>query len=138
MRNILILLGVLLLPARLATEPVATESPAANESYKADTFSYPELTIPQFFKSLTGNHKSDFAMPDSGNYKSVCAQFDLNPADSGNFSKYYTLDILHRLFTANTCSSPTFSRPIQSTGLRCVIPFQPSAGAVSGRWLLSV
>lgn len=104
MRNTIILLAVLFLPAQFPAETDNTDNPSEKERYAVVTCSYPELTIPQFFKSLIINHIRDFAIPDSGGYKSICLQFDLDPADSGNFSTYYTLDILHRLFTARTCT----------------------------------
>lgn len=104
MRNAAILLGILLLPTQFPAYPIKTAAPPSIESYKAVAHSYQELSIPLFFKSLVNNHIRDFAKLDSENYNSICRRFDLDPKDSANLSTFYTIDILHELFTAKTCS----------------------------------
>lgn len=104
MRNAAILLGILLLPTQFPTDPIKTATPVSKERYRVAPCSYQELTIPLFFKSLVSNHIQDFAKLDSENYNSVCSQFELGPDDPGNLTTFYTLDVLHKLFTAKTCS----------------------------------
>ncbi|MEI7897939.1 MAG: hypothetical protein WCJ26_12950 [bacterium] len=104
MRYIALILGILLLPSQFPANFIKTAVPATRDHKKVISYACPELTIPLYFKTLIRNHAQDFAAPDSAVFNSVCSQFDLDPADSGNKSTFYTLDILHKLFTAKTCS----------------------------------
>jgi hypothetical protein len=63
---------------------------------------YQSQSIPSFFKKLVANHKYGFYKRDSLRYLEFCEQNDLSKKDTSNFGKYYTLSILHQLFTSKT------------------------------------
>lgn len=65
---------------------------------------YSDQPISTFFKSLVRNHLADFARLNGRTYDSICRQFGLDSKDSCNLTTYYTLDIVHKLYTAKTCT----------------------------------
>lgn len=66
---------------------------------------YDSLTIPEFFKSLIQNHISDFYIMDSNNYNIFCQESNLLRLDSTNLLNYFSIEILHLLFTSQTASN---------------------------------
>ena len=66
---------------------------------------YDSLTIPEFFKSLIQNHINDFYIIDSSNYNFFCQESNLLSLDSTNLLNYFTIEILHKLFTSQTASN---------------------------------
>ncbi|MDR3285887.1 MAG: hypothetical protein LBT27_00415 [Prevotellaceae bacterium] len=70
--------------------------------YEVHTFEYNSLTIPEFFTAIIENHLIDFYKTDSISYINFCNNNNLLPADSNNISNYFTLRILHDLFTSKT------------------------------------
>ena len=72
--------------------------------YKVETYLYDSLTIPLFFKNLVKNHIKDFVIIDSLAFKEFCLVNKINNGDSSNVEKYYTIKILHELFTSQTAS----------------------------------
>lgn len=72
--------------------------------YKVETYHYDSLTIPLFFRSLSRNHINDFVIIDSLKFKEFCVANKVDPVDSSNVVKFYTLKLLHKLFTSQTAS----------------------------------
>lgn len=70
---------------------------------KVALHTYADQPIGAFFKSLVANHTDEFAVLDDDRFDSICRARDFIPDDSGNRATYYTLSILHMLFTAKTC-----------------------------------
>ena len=67
-----------------------------------ESFDYDSLiTIPQFFKNLTEKHTDNYILIDSS-YFWFCIEHDLKIKDSLNINKYYTIKILHDLFTSQS------------------------------------
>ncbi len=73
-----------------------------NLSSEQKPHTYQSQSIPNFFMRLVTNHKYKFYKRDSLSYLDFCEQNDLNTKDTSNFEKYYTLSILHQLFTSKT------------------------------------
>jgi hypothetical protein len=69
------------------------------------TFEYDSLTISQFFRSLTTNHVHSFYFIDSTSYNQLCQENGLVIADSLNKETYFSLLILHELFTCQSASN---------------------------------
>jgi len=66
-------------------------------------YKYEPVSIPVFISQLISNHTPDFAKIDSINYLKFCTFYQFKLKDSTNLNHYYTLKILHELFT---CKSP--------------------------------
>jgi hypothetical protein len=77
---------------------------------------YGEPDVPVFFKELVANHQDHFHQIRPKPYRSLCAQYKLKEADSGNQRIFYTVKILHKLFTAKTAND-------YSTGPILTIPY---------------
>ncbi len=73
-----------------------------NNDYQAERSSYDSLTIPAFFKQLIQNHMDDYMALDSNKYDQVCAEYGLKNKDKENRNRFFTISILHDLFTSNT------------------------------------
>ena len=73
--------------------------------FKVETYHYDSLTIPFFFRNLVRNHINDFIIIDSLAFKDFCLANKVNPIDSSNVVKFYTIKILHELFTSQTASN---------------------------------
>jgi hypothetical protein len=64
-------------------------------------------TIPQFFQALILNHWKDYHQKDSTSFIEFCQTFQLSNKDTLIKQNFYTLQLLHDLFTcqnANNCS----------------------------------
>lgn len=72
--------------------------------FKAQVFKYDSLTIPNFFKTLIENHSDDFFLIDSSNLNELFNSNNIASTDSQNVNKYFTIKILHDLFTSQTAS----------------------------------
>lgn len=82
--------------------------PAAEQVSLKDTvqvYEYDSLSIPSFFEKLIVNHQNDFSKINKDEFVSFCEQYDVNPLDSLNSKKFYTIKILHDLFTSQTASN---------------------------------
>jgi hypothetical protein len=69
------------------------------------TYQYDSLTIPDFFKKLVKNHIEDYAIIDTLTFSKLCSMHNINPLDDSNVNKFYTIKILHELFTSETASN---------------------------------
>lgn len=74
-------------------------------TYTVDKFHYDSLTIPSFFSTLCKNHLNDFYLIDSSEFNQFCSEKNINHSDSSNISKFFTIKILHEIFTSNTASN---------------------------------
>ncbi|MFL5729256.1 MAG: hypothetical protein ACJ75J_07190, partial [Cytophagaceae bacterium] len=83
----------------------STPSQKDLNEYQVKTFTYPSLSIPAFVKSLLKNHVKDYAVLNSISFRDFSKTHDLNPLDSGNIEKFYSISILHDLFTSQTASN---------------------------------
>jgi len=72
---------------------------------KVQVFKYDSLTIPNFFKTLIENHIDDFYKMDSSNINALFSSNDIASTDTQNINKYFTIKILHDLFTSQTASN---------------------------------
>lgn len=66
---------------------------------------YDSLTIPLFFKSLVSNHIKNFHIKDSITFHNFCKKNKVLETDSSNINRYFTISILHELFTSQTASN---------------------------------
>lgn len=73
--------------------------------FKVQVFKYDSLTIPNFFKTLIENHSDDFFQIDSSNFNALFNSNDIASTDTQNINKYFTIKILHDLFTSQTASN---------------------------------
>lgn len=69
------------------------------------THQYEAVAVPDFFKQLITNHLSDFQKIDKKAFAKFCEFNQLDPTDRENISSYYSLTILHKLFTSKTASN---------------------------------
>jgi hypothetical protein len=60
-----------------------------------------DIPISQYFNILCYARQAQFAVMDSGRFDSICKVYDIDPKDSLNLRKYYTISIMHQLFTTN-------------------------------------
>ncbi len=74
-------------------------------TYEVKAFHYDSLTIPFFFSELCKNHQRDFYLTDSTGFNAFCSDENVNPSDSSNISKYFTIKILHSIFTSHSASN---------------------------------
>lgn len=72
--------------------------------YKVHTFEYDSLTIPNFFSAVIKNHLDDFYKIDSISYNEFCEENDLVSTDSNNILNFFSIKLLHDLFTSQTAS----------------------------------
>jgi hypothetical protein len=68
-------------------------------------YSYNSLSIPSFIRSVLKNHVKDYVVVDSIAFRDFTRNNHLNPLDSGNIEKFYSIKILHDLFTSQTASN---------------------------------
>ncbi len=87
-----------------------------NDSFEIKTYSYDAVTIPEFFKAIIDNHRDDFSFIYSDKYKALCKQYNFDANDHSNIEAFYTLLILHELFTSKTAAN-------NSTGKILNIPY---------------
>jgi hypothetical protein len=85
------------------TETVSENGKKAN--YNVEMFRYDSLTIPLFFNAVIRNHLKDFYLIDSLEFNHFCLQNNISIADSSNILKYFTINILHEIFTSQTASN---------------------------------
>jgi len=72
---------------------------------KVQVFKYDSLTIPNFFKTLIENHIDDFYKIESSNINELFSSNDIASTDTQNINKYFTIKILHDLFTSQAASN---------------------------------
>lgn len=80
-------------------------SPINKPDFKVQVFKYDSLTIPIFFKTLIKNHRDAFFQIDSSEFYNLFIRNDIASTDTQNINKYYTIKILHDLFTSQTASN---------------------------------
>lgn len=68
-------------------------------------YTYDSSNIPGFFKAIIKNHSLDFYKLDSTEFITFCTENNLLKSDSLNYKNYYTLKVLHNLFTCNSASN---------------------------------
>ena len=76
--------------------------------YHVVTYNYESASIPIIISKLYSNHIKDFMIIDSIEFFSFCSKYTINPKDTSNINKYFTIKILHDIFTcfsATNCSS---------------------------------
>jgi len=74
----------------------------SSEKQTQKTHQYESLSIPEFFTELTENHLQDFYRMDSASFIDLANQNNLSKS---NISNFYTIKILHELFTTKTSSN---------------------------------
>ncbi|MDR0874500.1 MAG: hypothetical protein LBN27_13720 [Prevotellaceae bacterium] len=89
-----------------STEYIVVETQETESNIpKVKNFEYDLMTIPQFFTAVIANHLSDFYKIDSAAYNEFCEEENLMPRDTNNINHYFTLKILHDLFTCSSASN---------------------------------
>jgi hypothetical protein len=58
-----------------------------------------DIPVSQYFSILCYARQAQFASRDGGKFDSICRIYDIDPKDSLNIRKYYTISIMHQLFT---------------------------------------
>lgn len=86
------------------------------EPIKIEIYKYDSLSIPEFFISLIDNHWKEFKFSDSLNGYSLPNEYNIDHKDSQNLKSYYTLFIMHQLFTSSGARDG-------STGMILNIPY---------------
>jgi len=66
---------------------------------------YDSLTIPDFFQTFCQNHLETYLSVNNSEYNEFCSVNTLNALDSNNKSHFFTLKILHDLFTSQNASN---------------------------------
>lgn len=106
--------SILLIPALMALMFCCSQNPTlktgdqtgirekAGDEVKMDH--HDSLTIPAFFQHLVTNHLKDFTTIQSEVFNAFCTMNRLNANDPSNSEKYFTVKILHDLFTSQTAS----------------------------------
>lgn len=61
-------------------------------------------SLPEFFRDLTDRYLEPFSERDRVRFDSVCRVNFIDRRDSSNIRKYYTISILHQLFTCESCT----------------------------------
>lgn len=87
------------------TKKNLANEPDSRVKFDIKKHNYDSLTIPEFFKSLIQNHINDFYIIDSSNYNIFCQESNLLSLDSTNLLNYFSIEILHKLFTSQTASN---------------------------------
>lgn len=77
----------------------------SGKSGSVKSFAYAPMTIPDFFRKLADNHYKDFASIDNSDFKDFCSANGLAETDTVNQKKFYTIKMLHELFTSKTASN---------------------------------
>ncbi len=67
----------------------------------AVNYPYDSLPIPQFLSAVSRRYSNRFAKTNTDNFKTLCESFNIDAADSTNIRAFYSIKILHDLFTAN-------------------------------------
>ncbi len=87
------------------TESLSDDKSNEQTTKNAKFFHYDSLTIPAFFQQMASNHLIDYFSMDSSTYLTFCNSNALRSSDSTNLSKYFTIKILHDLFSAKSASN---------------------------------
>ncbi|MDY0389145.1 MAG: hypothetical protein RBT65_18905 [Methanolobus sp.] len=108
MKNTITILVLSIILNSCGHSETRTESVSENSEktyYKVEKYHYDSLTIPIFFKTLIKNHTKDFFLIDSLEFNQFCLENNLAINDSSNIVKYFTISILHEIFTCQTASN---------------------------------
>lgn len=73
--------------------------------FQPKEFSYTEMKMPVFFESLVTNHLKDFYSIDHSDYDSLFSENEISEKDSLNNKTFYTIKILHKLFTSKNATN---------------------------------
>ncbi len=85
--------------------PVKKPALIPNPFKSVTTYQYQSTGIPDFFEALISNHLTDFKDVCEEEYQQFCQQNTINAQDSVNERMYYSLKILHELFTSQTAAN---------------------------------
>ncbi|MES2617092.1 MAG: hypothetical protein V4613_04390 [Bacteroidota bacterium] len=96
---------VLIALAACSFIPASEENQTKNEQVFYHAIPYDSLTIPDFFTALTARHLPHFYLIDSNRYLDFCKDYEINSKDTTNLKTYFTIEILHQLFTSETASN---------------------------------
>jgi len=94
----LIIIFLLYISCNQSPQPDKTLDPAEIE--KILPHSYTSTNIPGFIRSYVDAHWLHFKNKDSTSFHLFCTTNKINPKDSLNARRFYTIDIIHRLLTA--------------------------------------
>jgi hypothetical protein len=75
------------------------------KNYEVKIHTYDSSPIPLFIAALLRNHISDYAALDSIAFQEFSRNNNLDPYDKENIKKFYSIRILHDLFTSQTASN---------------------------------
>lgn len=76
-----------------------------HSDFQPKIFSYKSTNMPDFFKRLVENHYRDFHAVDGSDYDKFCSSAKISNSDSLTAKKFYSLKILHQLFTSTSASN---------------------------------
>lgn len=82
-----------------------SDKAVAEMAYEVKSFEYDSLTISGFFERIVQNHLVDFKKLEASDYAEFCLLKNIDVQDSSNNEKYFTIKILHELFTSKTASN---------------------------------
>lgn len=76
-----------------------------NLLYQVKEHEYTEMNIPSFFEKLVDNHKVDYYQFALEEYQRFCSDNNVAFEDEANKDKYFTIRILHDLFTSQSAQN---------------------------------
>lgn len=97
-----ILYFFILIISFLACNKITSEK---KSNFQPKQFSYTEIKIPIFFESLVRNHLKDFYSIEHSDYKTLFSENEISEKDSINNKTFYTIKILHKIFTSKNASN---------------------------------
>ncbi len=84
-------------------DPVST--PVPRPKITITVHKYGDLSIPAFFGAVVREHVSEFAELDKEAYEEVCLEHQVKRDDSSNVTTFFSLWILHELFTSDNAAT---------------------------------
>ena len=76
-----------------------------DKQYNTKTYNYKETNLPDFFQQLIKNHQANFHRLDSADYSEFVKRHGLDQENQENRKTFYTLKILHLLFTSKNATN---------------------------------
>jgi len=68
-------------------------------------YEYAPMSIPDFFTALIKNHQQDYLQFAKAEYLSACKELGVDATDEENLHKYFSVKMLHDLFTSQSASN---------------------------------
>jgi len=68
-------------------------------------YEYAPMSIPDFFTALIHNHQQDYLNFAEADYLTVCKQLGIDETNKENLHKYFSIKMLHDLFTSQSASN---------------------------------